>query len=91
LLKINEIWYEPTRDELSLDRVLFKLKKIKRFMKGCGFNLSGARKKRKQDLYEIMADLETMEEVGSLDNVQLKKKVDTKVLLLGILEEEELY
>jgi hypothetical protein len=32
-----------------------------------------------------------MEEVGSLDNVQLKKKVDTKVLLLGILEEEELY
>jgi argonaute-like protein implicated in RNA metabolism and viral defense len=91
LLKINEIWYEPTRDELSLDRVLFKLNKIKRFMKGWGFNLSGARKKRKQDLYEIMADLETMEEVGSLDNVQLKKKVDTKVLLLGILEEEELY
>jgi hypothetical protein len=91
LLKINEIWYEPTRDELSLDRVLFKLKKIKRFMKGWGFNLSGARKKRKQYLYEIMADLETMEEVGSLDNVQLKKKVDTKVLLLGILEEEELY
>jgi argonaute-like protein implicated in RNA metabolism and viral defense len=91
LLTINEIWYEPTRDELSLDRVLFKLNKIKRFMKGWGFNLSGARKKRKQDLYEIMADLETMEEVGSLDNVQLKKKVDTKVLLLGILEEEELY
>jgi hypothetical protein len=38
-----------------------------------------------------MVDLETPEEVGTLNHDQLKKKVDIRVELLGILEEEELY
>jgi hypothetical protein len=91
LSKINEIWCEPTMDEIALDRVLFKLKRVKRFLKGWGFNLARARKKRKQELSESMADLEIMEEVGSLNHDQLRKKVHIKVELLGILEEEELY
>jgi hypothetical protein len=47
LNKVHEIWSEPTRDEVSLDRVSFKLKKVKKFLKGWGFNLSGSRGKRK--------------------------------------------
>jgi hypothetical protein len=48
LPKIREIWLDPTRDEVVLDRVMFKIKKVKKFLKGWGFNLSGARKKRKK-------------------------------------------
>jgi hypothetical protein len=36
LSKISEIWYEPTRDELILDRVLFKLKKVKKILEMLG-------------------------------------------------------
>jgi hypothetical protein len=36
LSKISEIWYEPTRDELVLDRVLFKLKKVKKILEMLG-------------------------------------------------------
>jgi hypothetical protein len=42
---VYEIWFDPTRDEVTLNRVIFKLKKVKKFMKGWGFNLSGSRKK----------------------------------------------
>jgi hypothetical protein len=30
---ITEIWHETSRDVVVLDRVLFKLKKVKRFLK----------------------------------------------------------
>jgi hypothetical protein len=44
--KVKTIWEIPTRDFVALDRVLFKLKKVKTFLKEWGFNLSGSRKKR---------------------------------------------
>jgi hypothetical protein len=34
LQKIQEIWCVPTRDEALLDRVQFKLKKVKKILKG---------------------------------------------------------
>jgi hypothetical protein len=51
--KVKEIWIAPTRDTRSLDKVLLKLmdkvllklKKVKKFFKGWGFNLAGNRKK----------------------------------------------
>jgi hypothetical protein len=42
-------------------------------------------------LSEILADLETLEEIGTLNHDQIRKKVDANVELLSILEEEELY
>jgi hypothetical protein len=30
LHKVNEVWTTPTRDEVTLDKVLFKLKKVKK-------------------------------------------------------------
>jgi hypothetical protein len=44
------------------------MKKIKRFLKGWGFNLSGARKKRKKGIQEGFQKLEAMEESGSLNS-----------------------
>jgi hypothetical protein len=46
--KVNEIWLTPTRDDVALDRVLFKLKKVKKALKGWGFNVSGAMKQKKE-------------------------------------------
>jgi hypothetical protein len=34
LKRIQELWEEPTRDNEPLDRVQFKLKKVKKFLKG---------------------------------------------------------
>jgi hypothetical protein len=35
--KSQELWDEPTRDVVPLDRVMFKLKKVRKFLKGWGF------------------------------------------------------
>jgi hypothetical protein len=50
LSKVQGIWETPTRDHIPLDRFLFKLKKVKKFLKGWGFNLAGSKKKRKQEI-----------------------------------------
>jgi hypothetical protein len=73
---------------VSLDRILFKLKKVKKFLKGWGFNLSGTRKRRKKEVAEEMADLETLEEGNTLSHDHLRRKVELKTELLHILEEE---
>lgn len=87
LSKVTEIWNAPTRDVRILDSVLFKLKKVKKFLKGWGFNLSSSRKK---EIQEGLAGLEALEE-GPLDDISCKRKVEWKAELLQILEDEELY
>jgi hypothetical protein len=44
--------------------VLFKLKKVKKFLKGWGFNLSGNRKRRIKEIHEEIATLELLQEQG---------------------------
>jgi hypothetical protein len=81
---VVEIWHPPTRDVRVLDRVLFKLKKVKKFLKGWGFNKDGSRKKRKKEITEELADLEIMEENAPLNLDQLEKKVGLTSELLQI-------
>jgi hypothetical protein len=50
---VSRIWSEYTRDRTVLDKVLFKLKKVKRSLKGWGFNLAGSKKQRKIKFREI--------------------------------------
>jgi hypothetical protein len=90
-MKIQEIWEQPTKDENVLDRVLFKLKNVKRFLKGWGFNKSGDLKRRKKEINEEMLDWENMEEVAPLSIEQVKQKNALKVELWKILNEEEKY
>jgi hypothetical protein len=61
LPKVREIWLSPTRDSVSLDRVVFKLRK-KIFFRGWGFNLAGCRKKRKQEIEKMIMEVEEKEE-----------------------------
>jgi hypothetical protein len=60
-------------------------------LKGWGFNLSGARKKRKQTIQEELRDLEILKEHGALDEDHIRNMVDLKAELFQILEDEELY
>jgi hypothetical protein len=58
LPKVKEILMAPTRDTRSLDKVMFKLKKVKKFLKGWGYNLAGNRKKRKKEIENLILELE---------------------------------
>jgi hypothetical protein len=58
LPKVKEILMTPTRDTRSLDKVMFKLKKVKKFLKGWGYNLAGNRKKRKKEIENLILELE---------------------------------
>jgi hypothetical protein len=88
---IERILAEPTRDRVALDRVQFKLKKVKKYLEGWGFNISGARKKRKHNIQEELRDLEIIEQHGALDEDHIRSRVDLKPELFQILEDEELY
>jgi hypothetical protein len=62
--RIQEIWEQPIRDVNALDRVLFRMKKVKKFLKGWGFNKAGSEKKRKKDINEEIIFLEELEEIN---------------------------
>jgi hypothetical protein len=89
--KVQEIWQAPTRDSNCLDRILFKIKKVNKYLKGWGFNLSGMRKQRKKDIQENLEKLEVLEELGPLNADQVKKRLELKLELFNILDEEELF
>jgi hypothetical protein len=80
-----------TRDTRSLDKVLFKLKKVKNFLKGWGFNLAGNRKKRKKEIENLIMELEEQEECGPLSSDLIMKRINLKVELFQIMDEEELH
>jgi hypothetical protein len=67
LHKVEEVWIAPTRDKVPLDKVHFKLKKIKKVLKGWGFNLSGSRKQKKKEIIEEIVDLELLGEICTLN------------------------
>lgn len=91
LQNVERIWKEQTRDDNVLDRIQFKLRKIKQFFKGWGFNLAGARKKRKQEIQCELAKIELEEENGILNDQQRQQRCSLNAELFDILEDEELY
>jgi hypothetical protein len=91
LHKVEEIWSTPTRDKIPLNKFLFKLKKVKKALKGWGFNLARSRKQKKKEIIEEIADLELLEEIGNLALQQSRRRIELNVELFKILEEEELY
>jgi hypothetical protein len=52
----------PTRDVRALDRVQFKLKKVRKFLKGWGYNRARASKKRKKEISIEIGKLKLLEE-----------------------------
>jgi len=89
--KVESIWNAPCHAESAFDRIQLKLKKLKQYFKGWGFNLQGERKKRKQMIQTEIHNMDIDEENGPLSSSQLMRRADLKCELLSILEEEELY
>jgi hypothetical protein len=73
LPKIKEIWLAPTRDTVALNRVMFKLKKVKIFLKGWRYNLAGSRKKRRREIERMIMEIDEKEESGSISIEVLKR------------------
>lgn len=63
---MQENWEAPTRGTMSLDRVQFKLKKVKRYVKGWGYNLARNMKRRKAEIHEELSKMEAIEEESFL-------------------------
>jgi hypothetical protein len=67
------------------------LNRIKKFLKGWGDSLKGHAKKYRISLQNELADLEALEEEGSLPTISLERKTFIQSELLRLNEEEELY
>jgi hypothetical protein len=63
---------------------------VKKALKGWGFNVSGAMKQKKKEILEEIADLETLDESGTLSLEQCMTKISLNTELFHIFEEEEL-
>jgi hypothetical protein len=66
------------------------MKKVKKFLKGWGFNKVGSEKKRKKDINEEIMPLEEMEEINPVNMDQIRRN-ELKAELMKILDNEELY
>jgi hypothetical protein len=74
-----------------LDKILFKLKKVKKFLKGWGYNRSGNNRRRRREIESNLCELEQIEEIGNLSETQIRNRFIWKIELLTMMEEEERY
>jgi hypothetical protein len=86
---VEELWSEPTWDQVALDKVHFKMKKVRQFLKGWGYNLAGQKRKRKKEIEELLSEIEE-EELSSLSDARFRERMALKAELLQILDDEEL-
>jgi hypothetical protein len=89
LPSVAEIWHKPiynTTDPIDVFNI--KLKCFKKFFKGWGANLYGHTKKRKMDLREVLASLESLEEETELTPILSIRKSEIFVELWNIYANE---
>jgi CelD/BcsL family acetyltransferase involved in cellulose biosynthesis len=91
LPKIKDIWQGPTRDNSALSRVLLNWKRSKDSSKGGALILLVQERKGRRRFKNTFQKMEDMEESGPLNFDQIKHRIDLKVELLHILDEEELF
>jgi hypothetical protein len=61
--KVKRLWEEPTRDSSTLDKANFKLRKVKKILKGWGYNRARLMKQRKKKIMEELEIVEQKEDV----------------------------
>jgi hypothetical protein len=67
------------------------LKKVKKFLKGWGYNRAGKGKQKKKKILEELEVIEQSEEIALLDNQTIGRRCTLMAEMLHILEEEELF
>lgn len=74
-----------------LDRIQQKLNLFKQYFKGWGFNFQGELRKKRCIISEELAQLESTEEVDTLDFEQMARKIWLLNENLQLLDQEESY
>lgn len=74
--QVERIWSKPCRNTSALDKIQQKLKFLKQYIKGWGFNLQGALRKKRKELQDELIQLEDMEEETKLSHAQWQRKSD---------------
>lgn len=88
---VEKIWSKPCRATTAIDKIQQKIKMIKQFFKGWGFNLQGELRKKRQALHEELSLQEDLEENSCISKDQAIRKHWVMCENLKLLEEEELY
>lgn len=88
---VKKLWSKPCRAKSALDKIQQKLKILKQYFKGCGFNLQGELRKKRELISEELAVLESTEESDGLDSEQTLRKVELTKESLQLLDQEESY
>lgn len=63
---VGKIWRKPCRAASPLDKIQQKLKLVKQYFKGWGFNLQGELRKKRKDIQNKLGELELLEESDGL-------------------------
>jgi hypothetical protein len=91
LVEVEKIWNKPCRARTTLDKILQKLKLLKQYFKGWGFNLQGELRKKKASISDELTDLENIEENVGLNTEQAHRKTWLIKEFLQLLDQEEAY
>ncbi|KAK1697578.1 hypothetical protein QYE76_014275 [Lolium multiflorum] len=89
--RVKRCWDQQVFAKDSLDRLVKKLKNVKKALKGWGANLRGADIKKKKDISFELKELEDLEEMGPLSPFQRSRKVFLQQELLHVLDNEEAF
>jgi hypothetical protein len=76
---------------LCIDKDTKKLKILKQFFKGWGFDKQGGQRRRRKELQNELLDMESQEEEGLLSLTQTNRKIQIQKDLLLMIDEEEIY
>jgi hypothetical protein len=89
---VKKIWDQPCRAKTSLDKIQQKLKMLRQYFKGWGFNLQGELRKKRAIISTELNELEDVEENEGLDSIQiLLRKIELLKENFDLLDQEETY
>jgi hypothetical protein len=91
LVTVEKIWSKQYNARTSLDTIQQKLKLLKQYFKGWGFNLQGELRKRIKMISEELSELEVIEEINDLTHEQMIRKVWWVKESLQLLDQEKTY
>jgi hypothetical protein len=91
LPSVEKIWKKHCNAKSALYRIQQKLKILKQYFKGWGFNLQGKLKKKRRVISEELVDLENEEENSGLSATKLLRKKNLIKENLQLLDQEETY
>ena len=74
LVLVEKIWNKPCRAKTTVDKIQQKLKLLKQFCKGWGFNLQGEMRKKRKEFQNVLVVLESIEEEVGLSVDQIDRK-----------------